>query len=46
MVEVLNTIFAWLAGFWVASAMLVVIKTTIVCLFIYLIFACIAKWGG
>lgn len=46
MIEVMNTLFAWLAAFWVAGAMLAVIKVTIICLFVYFIFACIAKWGG
>lgn len=46
MVEVLNTIFAWLAAYWVVVAMLSVLKVTIVCTFIYFIFSCIAKWGG
>ena len=46
MVEIMNTIFAWLAGFWVASAVLAVLKVTIICFFIYLIVACIMKWGG
>jgi len=46
MVEVLDTILMWLVGFWTLAAVFTIIKVTIIAGFIYLIAACIAKWGG
>jgi len=46
MVEILDTIFIWLVGFWTLAAMFAVLKVAVIGFFVYLIAVCISKWGG
>jgi len=46
MIEIFNTTMNWLMGYTTLLAVLAVAKVAVICFFIYLITACIAKWGG
>jgi hypothetical protein len=46
MIEIFNTTMNWLMGYSILLAVLAVAKVMIICFFMYLIMACIAKWGG
>ena len=46
MVEILDTIFMWLVGFWTLAAMFTILKVALIGFFVYIIAACIMKWGG